>query len=63
MPTIDGGRLHQHQCLPPPGPPPAQQQPKQMVRWAKAPTRPSEDAQLVAQGKTLEQEVPPCRRG
>jgi hypothetical protein len=63
MPTIDGGRLDQHQCFPPPGPQPSQEQPKQTVRWAKAPIRTSEDAQLVAQGKTLEQEVPACRRG
>ena len=32
-------------------------QPKQAVSWAKAPLRTSEDAELVAQGKSLEQEV------
>jgi hypothetical protein len=59
MPTIDGGRLDHHQCFPPPGPQPSQEQPQQTVRWAKAPIRTSQDAQLVAQGKTLEEEVPP----
>ena len=63
MPTIDGGRLDQHQRFTPPGPQPSQKQPKQTVRWAKAPIRTSEDAQLVAQGKNLEQEVPTRRRG
>jgi len=32
-------------------------------QMGKAPIRTSEDAQLVAQGKTLEQEVPARRRG
>jgi hypothetical protein len=57
MPTIDGGWLDQHQRFPPPGPKPPQKQPKQTVSWAKAFLRPSEDAQLVMQGKSLEQEV------
>jgi hypothetical protein len=57
MPTIDSGWLDQHQCFPPPGPQPPQKQPKQTVSWAKAPLRTSEDAELVAQGKSLEQEV------
>jgi hypothetical protein len=60
MPTIDGRWLDQHQRFPPPGPEPSQQQPEQSVGWAKAPIRTSEDGQLVAQGKTLEQEV--CSR-
>ena len=62
MPTIDSGWLDQHQCFPPPGPQPSQEQPRQTVRWATAPIRTSEDAQLVAQGKTLEQEVSTRRR-
>jgi hypothetical protein len=57
MPPIDSGWLDQHQRFPPPGPEPAQKQPKQPVSWAKAPIRTSEDAELVAQGKSLEQEV------
>src|SRR5216684_3651667 len=36
---------------------PSQAQPEQAVRWAKASIRTSEYAQLVAQGKMLEQEV------
>ena len=61
IPTIDGGRLDQHQRFPPPGPQPSQQEPKQPVSWAKTPMRAREDAELVAQGKSLEQEVCPCR--
>jgi len=57
MPTIDGGWLDQHQRFPPPGPQAPQKQPKQTVSWAKAFLRTSEDAQLVMQGKSLEQEV------
>jgi hypothetical protein len=41
-----------------PGPEPAQKQPKQPVNWAKALIRTSEDAELVPQGKGLEQEIP-----
>jgi hypothetical protein len=57
MPTIDSGRLDQHQPFPPPGPEPAQKQPKEPVSWAKALRRTREDAELVAQGKCLEQEI------
>ena len=57
MPTGDRGRLDQHQRFPPPGPPPSQTQPEQTVRGAKTPIRTSEDAQLVAQGQTLEQQI------
>ena len=57
MPTIDGGGLDQHQRFPPPGPQPPQTQPQQTVSRAKAPLRTSEDAELVAHGKSLEQEV------
>ncbi|MGH9373095.1 MAG: hypothetical protein ACRD15_16365 [Vicinamibacterales bacterium] len=63
MPTLDGGRLDQHQRLPPPGPQPPQKQPEQTVNWAKAPIRTSEDAELVAQGKSFEQEVSTRRPG
>ena len=38
-------------------------QPKHTVRWAKEPIRTSEYAQLVAQGKILEQEVSSRRPG
>jgi hypothetical protein len=54
MPTIDGGWLNQHQRFLPLGPQPPQKQP---VSWAKALIRTREDAELVAQGKSLEQEV------
>jgi len=57
MPPIDSGWLDQHQRFPPPGPEPAQKQPKQTTSWAEAPIRTSEDTELVAQGKSLEQEV------
>ena len=57
MPMFDGGWLDQHQRFPPPGPQPSQKQPEQPVSWPKAPLRTSEDAELVAQGKSLEQEV------
>jgi hypothetical protein len=63
MPTIDGGWLDQHQRFPPSGPQPPQKQPKQTVSWTKAPLRTSEDAELVAQGKSLEQEVSTRRPG
>ena len=56
-PTIDAGWPDQHQRFPPPRPEPSQQQPKQTVSRAKAPMRTREDAELVAQGKRLEQEV------
>jgi hypothetical protein len=57
MPTIDSGRLDEHQRFPPPRPEPTQDQPKEAVSWPKAPIRPSEDAELVAQGQRLEQEI------
>jgi hypothetical protein len=58
MPSIDSGWLDQHQRFPPAGPEPAQEQPKQPVNWAKALIRTSEDAELVAKAKCLEQEIP-----
>ena len=57
MPTIDGGWLDQQQRFAPPGPQPPQKQPKQTVSRAEALIGTSEDAELVAQGKRLEQEV------
>jgi hypothetical protein len=57
MPAIDGGWLDQHQRFAPPGPQPSQKQPKQTVSRAEAPIRTGENAELVAQGKRLEQEV------
>jgi hypothetical protein len=55
MPSIDSGWLDQHQRFSPAGPEPAQEQPNQPVNWAKALIRTSEDAELVPQGKGLEQ--------
>ncbi|MGH9372459.1 MAG: hypothetical protein ACRD15_13085 [Vicinamibacterales bacterium] len=63
MPTLENGRLDQHQRLSPPGPQPSQKQPEQTVSWANAPIRTSADAELVAQGKSLEQEVSTRRPG
>jgi hypothetical protein len=57
MPPIDSGGLDQHQRFPPPGPEPAQAQPKQPVTSAKTLIGTSEDAELVAQCKRLEQEI------
>jgi hypothetical protein len=57
MPTIDGGWLDQQQRVPPLGPQPPQEQPKQTISRAEAPIRTSKNAELVAQGKRLEQEV------
>ena len=57
MPTFDSSWLDQHQCFPPPGPQPPQKQPKHAVSWLQAPLPTSEDAELVAQGKSLEQEI------
>jgi S-formylglutathione hydrolase FrmB len=57
MPTIDSGWLNQDERFPPPGPEPPQKQPKQPVSWANALIRTSEDAELVVQGESLEQEV------
>jgi hypothetical protein len=54
MPAIDGGWLDQHQRFPPAGPQPAQNQPEQTVQWPKAPVRPRQNAELMAQGKSLE---------
>ena len=63
MPMVDRGRLEKHQRFAPPRPQPLQQQPEQTIRRATATIRPSEDAQLVAQGKTFEQEASPRRQG
>jgi hypothetical protein len=57
MPPLDGGRLNQQQRVSPPRPHPAQDQPQQTVRWAKASVRTRQYGQLVVQGKHLEQQV------
>jgi hypothetical protein len=57
MPTVDGGRLNQHQRVSPPRPHPSQDEPQQTVRWAKTPIRTRQNGQLVAQGQHLEQQV------
>ncbi len=57
MPTGDRGWLDEHQRFPPPRPQPSQAQPEQTVTRAEAMIRTSEHAQLVAQGKILEEEV------
>jgi hypothetical protein len=53
----------QYQRFPLPRPPPSQAPPEPTVRWEKASIRTSEDAQLVAQRKTLEEEVPTRGQG
>ena len=63
MPTVDDGRLDQHQCVSPPRPRTSQHQPEQTVKWAKATIRTNEYAQLVAEGKDLEQQVSTRRQG
>jgi len=57
MPTVDRGRLDQHQRVCPRRPQLSQLQPEQTVRWTKAAIRTNEDVQLVAEGKDLEQQV------
>jgi hypothetical protein len=57
MPSIDSGWLNEHKGFPPVGPEPAQKQPQQPVSWAKAPIRGRENGELMAQRKSLEQEV------
>jgi hypothetical protein len=57
MPPIDGGGPDQDQRVPPPGPQPPKEQPQQTVGRTEAPIRTREDAELVAQGQRLEQEV------
>jgi hypothetical protein len=63
MPTVDRGRLDQHQCVSPPRPQLSQHQPEQTVRWTKAAIRTNEYVQLVAEGKDLEQQVSTRRQG
>jgi hypothetical protein len=63
LPTVDRGRLDQHQRVSPPRPHVSQHQPEQTVSSAKAAIRSSEDVQLVAEGKDLEQQVSTCRQG
>jgi hypothetical protein len=63
MPTVDRGRLNQHERVCPPRPQPSQHQPEQTVRWAKAAIRTNEYVQLVAEDKDLEQQVSTRRQG
>jgi hypothetical protein len=63
MPTVDGSRLDQHQRVAPPRPRTSQHQPEQTFRWTKATIRTNEYAQLVAEGKDLEQQVSTRRQG
>jgi hypothetical protein len=60
MPTIDRGRLDEHQRFPPSGPEPTQDQPQEAVSCAKALMRPIEDTELVAQRQRLGQEISTC---
>ena len=57
MPTVDRGRLDQHQRVSPARPEPSQQQPEDTVRWAKATIRTNEYMQLVVEGEDFEQQV------
>jgi hypothetical protein len=63
MPSLDRGRLNLHERVSPPRPHSSQDQPEQMIRCAKPPIRTGEYAQLMAQGKTLEQQVATRREG
>ena len=63
MPTVDRGRLNQHERVFPPRPHSSQNQPKQTVRCAKPPIRTREYAQLMAQGNALEQQAATRRQG
>lgn len=57
MPTVDGGRLDQHESRAPPRPPPSQAYPEKTVRQAEASIRPAKYAHLMAQGHHFEKEV------
>jgi hypothetical protein len=61
MPTGHRGRLDQHESLSPLRPTPSQAHPEKTVRRSEASIRTGEYTQLVAQGKSLEEEV--ARRG
>jgi hypothetical protein len=63
MPTVDRGRLKQHERVSPPRPHSSQDQPQQTVRCAKPAIRTGEYAQLMAQGQALEQQVATRREG
>ena len=63
MPTGNRGWLDQHQRFPPPRPHTPHAQPEQTVRWTKASIGTSEDAELMAEGKDLEEEVSMCAQG
>ena len=54
MPMGNRGWLDQHERFPPPR---RQMLTEQTVRWAKASIGTTEDADLVAQGKNLEEQV------
>ena len=56
-PPGNRGRLDQHQRVSPPRPHPLQADPEQTVGGAEASIRTSEDAQLVAEGENLEEDV------
>jgi hypothetical protein len=51
------GRLDKHEGVCPPRPTPLQTEPEQTVGWPEASIRPRENAQLVAQGENLEEDV------
>ena len=57
MPAIDRGWPDEYQRFSPPGPQPPQEQAKQTISGAETSIRPSENTELVAEGKHLEQEI------
>jgi hypothetical protein len=57
MPTGNRGRFDKHQHVSPPRPKPLQAEPEERVSRAEASIRTREDAQLVAQGENLEEDV------
>jgi hypothetical protein len=63
MPTVDRGRLDQHESLAPPRPHPSQAEPEQAVRGAETSMGTSEDTELMTKSEDLEEEVPTRAQG
>ena len=56
MPTVDRGRLDQHESLAPPRPHPSQTEPEQAVRGAETSMGPREATELMTKSEDLEEE-------
>src|SRR6516225_6804429 len=63
MPTVDRGRLDQHERLAPPRPHPSQAEPEQSVRGAETSMETRADTELMTKSEDLEEEVPTRAQG